>query len=103
MKFVVRSIAVAAVAFCAFGAHAQKGETVKIAFIDPMSGLMAPVGLPADVHKKATSTLMAVLAKPEVREKIQAAGIDLDVEDSAQLAKTIDSEIKKWALSGVVL
>jgi len=61
-------------------------------------GLMAPAGLPADVHKKATSTLLAVLAKPEVREKIQAAGIDLDVEDSAQLAKTIDSEIKKWAL-----
>ena len=37
MKFVVRSIAVAAVAFCAFGAHAQKGETVKIAWIDPAS------------------------------------------------------------------
>ena len=44
MKFAVRSIAVAAVAFCAFGAHAQKGETVKIAWIDPLSGLMAPVG-----------------------------------------------------------
>jgi branched-chain amino acid transport system substrate-binding protein len=29
---------------CAFAAHAQKGETVKIAFIDPLSGLMAPVG-----------------------------------------------------------
>jgi len=59
---------------------------------------MAPAGLPADVQKKATSTLLAVLAKPEVREKIQAAGIDLDVEDSAQLAKTIDAEIKKWAM-----
>jgi tripartite-type tricarboxylate transporter receptor subunit TctC len=39
---------------------------------------------------------MAVLAKPEVREKIQGVGIDLDVEDSATLAKTIDAEIKKW-------
>jgi len=48
--------------------------------------------------EKATSTLLAVLAKPEVREKIQAAGIDLDVEDSAQLGKTIDAEIKKWAM-----
>jgi branched-chain amino acid transport system substrate-binding protein len=44
MKFAVRSIAVATLAFCAFGAHAQKGETVKIAWIDPLSGLMAPVG-----------------------------------------------------------
>ena len=50
----------------------------------------------ADVQKKATATLMAVLAKPEVREKIQGVGIDLDVEDSATLAKTIDAEIKKW-------
>ncbi|MBL0086081.1 MAG: branched-chain amino acid ABC transporter substrate-binding protein [Ideonella sp.] len=28
----------------ATGAHAQKGETVKIGWIDPLSGLMAPVG-----------------------------------------------------------
>ena len=74
------------------------GDVVKDYAVGAWFGLMAPAGLPADVHKKATSTLMAVLAKPEVREKIQAAGIDLDVEDSAQLAKTIDAEIKKWAL-----
>ena len=43
-----------------------------------------------------TATLLAALAKPEVREKIQGVGIDLDVEDSATLAKTIDAEIKKW-------
>ena len=30
--------------FAASGAYAQKGETVKIAWIDPLSGLMAPVG-----------------------------------------------------------
>jgi branched-chain amino acid transport system substrate-binding protein len=29
---------------CAMGAFAQKGETVKIAWIDPLSGLMGPVG-----------------------------------------------------------
>ena len=44
MKFAVRSIAVAALAMSALGAFAQKGETVKIAWIDPLSGLMAPVG-----------------------------------------------------------
>jgi len=31
-------------AACSMGAFAQKGETVKIAWIDPLSGLMAPVG-----------------------------------------------------------
>ena len=37
-------VAVAALAVCATGAFAQKGETVKIAHIDPLSGLMGPVG-----------------------------------------------------------
>jgi len=44
MKNAFRMIAVAALAACATGAFAQKGETVKIAHIDPLSGLMGPVG-----------------------------------------------------------
>src|SRR5574343_1260812 len=44
MKIAFRMIAVAALATCATGVFAQKGETVKIAWIDPLSGLMAPVG-----------------------------------------------------------
>jgi branched-chain amino acid transport system substrate-binding protein len=44
MKTTTRLIAAAALAACSVGAYAQKGETVKIAWIDPLSGLMAPVG-----------------------------------------------------------
>ncbi|WP_396432011.1 ABC transporter substrate-binding protein, partial [Limnohabitans sp.] len=44
MKTTTRLIAIAALAACAMSAHAQKGETVKIAHIDPLSGLMGPVG-----------------------------------------------------------
>ena len=73
------------------------GDTVKDYAVNAWFGLMAPAGLPPEVAKKVNSTFLAVLAKPEVKEKIQNAGIDLDVEDSATLAKTIDSEIKKWA------
>ncbi len=41
----VRRLSVAMLAVLASaGAQAQKGETVKIAWIDPLSGLMAPVG-----------------------------------------------------------
>ncbi|MEX8519259.1 MAG: branched-chain amino acid ABC transporter substrate-binding protein [Leptothrix sp. (in: b-proteobacteria)] len=36
--------ALAALTLCASAALAQKGETVKIAWIDPLTGLMAPVG-----------------------------------------------------------
>ena len=72
------------------------GDTVKDYNVSAWFGLMAPAGLPAEVHKKASAAFLAVMAKPEVREKIQGVGIDLDVEDSATLAKTIDAEIKKW-------
>ncbi|MFN4361202.1 MAG: branched-chain amino acid ABC transporter substrate-binding protein [Hylemonella sp.] len=44
MKFTVKFVTAAATLAFAGAAIAQKGETVKIAWIDPLSGLMAPVG-----------------------------------------------------------
>ncbi len=44
MTFALKSIAACALIACATGAFAQKGETVKIAFIDPLSGPFANVG-----------------------------------------------------------
>jgi len=74
------------------------GDTVKDYAMGAWFGLMAPAGLPADVKAKVGTAFAAVMARPEVREKIAAAGIDVDYQDSAQLAKTIDAEIKKWAV-----
>ena len=44
MKNTVKLIAASAAILCAGAAFAQKGETVKIAWLDPLSGLMAAVG-----------------------------------------------------------
>ncbi len=44
MKFTTKLVTAAALLAFAGAAFAQKGETVKIAFIDPLSGLMGPVG-----------------------------------------------------------
>lgn len=44
MKFTVRQVVAASMLVASFGAMAQKGETVKIAFIDPLSGPFANVG-----------------------------------------------------------
>lgn len=44
MKFAMNLVAASAVFLCAGVAFAQKGETVKIAFIDPLSGPFANVG-----------------------------------------------------------
>ena len=44
MRFAIKSIAACALLACSTGVLAQKGETVKIAFIDPLSGPFANVG-----------------------------------------------------------
>ena len=44
MKFSTKVVAAAAAIFCVNSAFAQTGETVKIAFIDPLSGPFANVG-----------------------------------------------------------
>ena len=44
MKFAIKTVAASLLLASATGAFAQKGETVKIAWLDPLSGLMAAVG-----------------------------------------------------------
>ena len=44
MQFAVKTLAACAMLAAAASALAQKGETVKIAWLDPLSGLMAAVG-----------------------------------------------------------
>ncbi len=73
------------------------GDTVKDYAMGAWFGLVAPANVPPDVKAKVGAAFAVVMAKPEVREKIAAAGIDVDYQDAAQLAKTIDAEIKKWA------
>jgi tripartite-type tricarboxylate transporter receptor subunit TctC len=73
------------------------GETVKGYDVGAWFGLMAPANLPPDALKKVGAAFATAMAKPEVKDKLHNAGIDLDMQDSAQLAKTIDAEIKKWS------
>ena len=45
MKFAPKLIALCALSVCATAAFAQKGETVKMVRIDPLTGLLGPVGI----------------------------------------------------------
>ena len=63
----------------------------------PWFALMAPANVPKDIAAKLTTTLQKALASPEVKQKMNAAGLDIDSTDAAGLAKLIDSEIKRWA------
>jgi tripartite-type tricarboxylate transporter receptor subunit TctC len=63
----------------------------------PWFALMAPANVPKDVAARLTTTLQKVLVSPEVKQKLNAGGFDIDSTDAAGLAKLIDSEIKRWA------
>ena len=60
-------------------------------------GLMAPANIPKEAQQKLTAAMLTVLARPDVRERLGGAGIDIDALDSAGLARAIDVEIARWA------
>ena len=70
MKFAIKAVAASAILVSAGGAFAQKGETVKIAWIDPLSGLMAAVG----TNQLKTFQLIA-----EEFNKKNASGVKFEV------------------------
>ena len=70
MKFTLKIATAAILAASAAGALAQKGETVKIAWLDPLSGLMAAVG---------TNQLKTFQFLAEEFNKKNAAGVKFEV------------------------
>ncbi len=70
MKFTLKFATAAILAASATGALAQKGETVKIAWLDPLSGLMAAVG---------TNQLKTFQFMAEEFNKKNAAGVKFEI------------------------
>ena len=62
----------------------------------PWFALVGPANMPKDVTAKLSAALLKVLALPDVKQKLNASGFDLDPSDAAGLAKLIDSEVKRW-------
>ncbi|HSV61495.1 MAG TPA: branched-chain amino acid ABC transporter substrate-binding protein [Variovorax sp.] len=70
MKFALRFVTASIIAASATGAFAQKGETVKVAWIDPLSGLMAAVG---------TNQLKTYQFMADEFNKKNAAGVKFEI------------------------
>ena len=70
MKFALKISTAAILVASATGAMAQKGETVKIAWLDPLSGLMAAVG---------TNQLKSFQFIAEEFNKKNAAGVKFEI------------------------
>ena len=70
MKFAIKAVAASLILTAAGGAFAQKGETVKIAWLDPLSGLMAAIG---------TNQMKSWQYLAEQMSKNNAAGVKFEI------------------------
>ena len=58
--------------------------------------LLAPAGTPSAIVDKLNAQLVIILAMPDVREKLQAQGIEPVGSSPAQLSTHLKSELVKW-------
>ena len=59
--------------------------------------IFAPIGVTADIVKKNQLAMDKVMARPDVREKLTAQGLDLSPVPPAKLATLLKEELAKWA------
>lgn len=59
-------------------------------------GLLAPAGTPADVVRKLNEALVKVLAKPEVRQKMVAMGLEVRPGSPKELADLVHEQQRAW-------
>jgi len=60
------------------------------------TGFVAPAGTPPEVVERLNAALKQALAAPEVKEKLAQLGMDPGVADSGELARMIDTDLKRW-------
>lgn len=60
-------------------------------------GFLAPAGTPKAIVNKLNSEINAVLKMPEVRTKLEAAGIDIQGGTPQEYAALIKSDLAKWS------
>jgi len=59
-------------------------------------GVLAPAGTPKDIVNKLNAEINAALKLPEVRSKLEAAGIEVQGGTPEQYAAVIKSDLAKW-------
>jgi len=60
-------------------------------------GVLAPAGTPKDVVAKLNAEFNKGLAQPDIKKKINDAGIDVAGGTPQQFADFLQAEMKKWA------
>ena len=60
------------------------------------TGLFGPAGLPNDVQEKLSTTLLQIMAKPEVRERILAMGAEPTPSDIPTFTALVKRQLELW-------
>jgi tripartite-type tricarboxylate transporter receptor subunit TctC len=64
--------------------------------LDNYYGFMAPPGTPRAIAAKIEADVTRIAADPEVRKKLEGAGMDLLVLDSAEMMKLVRADYEKY-------
>ncbi|HCL85933.1 MAG TPA: tripartite tricarboxylate transporter substrate binding protein [Comamonadaceae bacterium] len=59
-------------------------------------GMLAPAGTPADVIARLNTEINAALADPDIRQKAQAAGLELRGGKPQEFSAFMNAETRKW-------
>ncbi|MBK8741903.1 MAG: tripartite tricarboxylate transporter substrate binding protein [Betaproteobacteria bacterium] len=59
-------------------------------------GILAPAGTPAEIVAKLNAAILKSLKTPEVQQKLQGQGYDVDTSTPEQFASLIRTEVDKW-------
>jgi tripartite-type tricarboxylate transporter receptor subunit TctC len=60
------------------------------------TGVFGPAGMPKDIVDKLSSTLVQILAKPDVRERITKAGAEPTPSDAAAFGALVRRQLDLW-------
>lgn len=73
-------------------------ETLKLKDFDlaAWTGFFGPAALPKDVQEKLSAALLQILAKPDVRERIIAAGAEPTPSDIATFTALVKRQLEVW-------
>lgn len=73
-------------------------ESLKLKDFDlaAWTGLFGPAGLPKDIQEKLSGALLQILAKPDVRERITAAGAEPTPSDIPTFTALVKRQLEVW-------
>jgi tripartite-type tricarboxylate transporter receptor subunit TctC len=63
---------------------------------DTFQGLFVPAGMPKAVFTRLHSEIMQALARPDVRERLTAIGLDPVNNSPQEFAAQVKADIAKW-------